>query len=219
LNACHGGITPGARYARSGWKRRAGGGRIDFTVASRLRIEVSRHFVATWTAAVRFAVYQLAFLLFEAAVTLRALLGDYRMSSGFSHYLHSLRWHRNTPGQSWWAVATNMTRGVSQHLPFLVLTPACLAVDALPVCFSAAVSPQVVTRAIGWLGEVLPAEGEETAKSGACLYEALVRLVTCGRFRRVLAPVHVRVLNLACLLAVCARRCCAGCLAWLRSGH
>ena len=133
MNACHGGITPGARYARSGWKRRAGGGRIDFTVASRLRIEVSRHFVATWTAAVRFAVYQLAFLLFEAAVTLRALLGDYRMSSGFSHYLHSLRWHRNTPGQSWWAVATNMTRGVSQHLPFLVLTPACLAVDAQSV--------------------------------------------------------------------------------------
>ena len=174
MNACHGGITPGARYARSGWKRRAGGGRIDFTVASRLRIEVSRHFVATWTAAVRFAVYQLAFLLFEAAVTLRALLGDYRMSSGFSHYLHSFRWHRNTPGQSWWAVATNMTRGVSQHLPFLVLTPACLAVDALPVCFSAAVSPQVVTRAISRLREVLPVVGEETAKSGACLCDVLV---------------------------------------------
>ena len=125
----------------------------------------------------RFAVYQLAFLLFEAAVTLRALLGDYRMSSGFSHYLHSFRWHRNTPGQSWWAVATNMTRGVSQHLPFLVLTPACLAVDALPVCFSAAVSSQVVTRAIGRLREVLPVVGEAAAKSGACLCEVLARVV------------------------------------------
>ncbi len=136
----------------------------------------------------RFAVYQLAFLLFEAAVTLRALLGDYRMSSGFSHYLHSLRCHRNTPGQSWWAVATNMTRGVSQHLPFLVLTPACLAVDALPVCFSAAVSPQVVTRAISRLREVLPVVGEAAAKSGACLCEVLARVVACGRFQRVLAP-------------------------------
>ena len=96
------------------------------------------------------------------------------MSSGFSHYLHSLCRHRNTPGQSWWAVATNTPPGVSQHLPFLVLTPACLAVDALPVCFSAAVSPQVVTRAISRLREVLPVVGEETAKSGACLCDVLV---------------------------------------------
>ena len=61
--------------------------------------------------------------------------------------------------------------------------------------------------------------GEETAKSGARLCEALVRVVACGRFRRVLAPVRVRELNLVCLLAVCARRCCAGCLAGLGRYH
>eukprot|EP01043_Picozoa_sp_COSAG02_P023109 COSAG02_NODE_1224_length_13785_cov_22.936285_4_plen_207_part_00 len=92
-------------------------------------------------------------------------------------------------------------------------------------------SPQVVTRAIGWLREVLPEVSEETAKSGVCLYEALVRVVWLRRaipsgYYTQMTSVETRV-SLQLWLGLWCRRaddgCRTACLqvctpAWARTG-
>ena len=100
----------------------------------------------------------------------------------------------------------SLRNGASRRHPCLNAFLSCVSTDTPQCCFSAAVSPQLVDRAVDQAQKLPPALTEVASKTSSCVRAWFACAGVRRRFKRVLAQAGVRTL----ILVVCCWCMCAG---------